>query len=173
MESCPKCGEENPEDARFCGRCGEPLRKVAPVTPDQPPGVQPSQPLYDPPYELVYYPQYAPRTGRQLAFAGGILVLIGGVVALVTSILLLVYPLATGDYYPYGNWVYQMLCDGLGLAFSFIAVFGGISAIKKRNLALAIVGAVFCMFSFGGLGVSSILGLIGLIFIAVSSHEFG
>jgi uncharacterized membrane protein YvbJ len=27
---CPKCGEKNPEDARFCGKCGAPLPAGAP-----------------------------------------------------------------------------------------------------------------------------------------------
>ena len=27
---CPSCGKANPEEARFCGTCGAPLRRTAP-----------------------------------------------------------------------------------------------------------------------------------------------
>src|SRR4029078_6860403 len=30
MHVCPRCGEENPEHARFCLRCGEPLAATEP-----------------------------------------------------------------------------------------------------------------------------------------------
>jgi hypothetical protein len=35
---CPKCGFENPPEAKFCGKCGEPMQTAAPPTP--PPGGQ-------------------------------------------------------------------------------------------------------------------------------------
>lgn len=28
---CPKCGFDNPSEAKFCGKCGEPLKASAPV----------------------------------------------------------------------------------------------------------------------------------------------
>jgi hypothetical protein len=27
---CPECGDENPDDARYCGTCGAPMRPIAP-----------------------------------------------------------------------------------------------------------------------------------------------
>jgi hypothetical protein len=33
---CPKCGLDNPDDARFCGQCGAPM-PVAPLPPDHGP----------------------------------------------------------------------------------------------------------------------------------------
>lgn len=30
---CPKCGFENPDDAKFCGKCGEPVKPAAPAPP--------------------------------------------------------------------------------------------------------------------------------------------
>ncbi len=77
-----------------------------------------------------------------------------------------------GMYYPYSFGMFQAICGLVGLAFAVIAIVGGYFAIKRRNFAMAVVGAVFCMLSFGSMGISSILGLVGLILIAVSSHEF-
>lgn len=28
MKTCPKCGSENPDNFKFCGQCGEPLKEV-------------------------------------------------------------------------------------------------------------------------------------------------
>jgi len=91
---------------------------------------------------------------------------------------LILYSLFFGDYYggfyydPYGFWMIQVICGIVGLVFAIIAIIGGYFAIKRRNFTMAVVGAVFCLLSFGAFGVSSILGLVGLILIAVSSHEF-
>jgi hypothetical protein len=140
----------------------------------QPPGAQPPYPQYAQPY----YPQYAPPPKEtNLAVAGGVLVLVGGIIAMITSvlgtILSSVFWGGYGYYYdPYGFLVAQLLCGVVGIAFAITAIIGGVYAIKKRNFAMAIVGAVFCMLSIGSFGISSILGLIGLILIAVSSHEF-
>src|SRR5512132_1009915 len=35
MRSCPRCGEENPERARFCLNCGEPLEESAEGRPER------------------------------------------------------------------------------------------------------------------------------------------
>lgn len=37
MPSCANCGSETPADARFCPRCGAPLREGAADAPDAPP----------------------------------------------------------------------------------------------------------------------------------------
>jgi zinc-ribbon domain len=37
MPSCANCGSETPADARFCPRCGAPLREGAAETPEAPP----------------------------------------------------------------------------------------------------------------------------------------
>jgi uncharacterized membrane protein YvbJ len=47
---CPKCGDKNPDDARFCGSCGETLpgRTRDPIVrPDDPPAQRPQEPLRD------------------------------------------------------------------------------------------------------------------------------
>ena len=179
MKTCTRCGQENLDESTFCGRCGVSLAEAAPAgpaPPAQPPGAQPPYPQYAPPP----YPQYAqPPRETKLAVAGGVLVLVGGILALITSFLgLILFSLLYGDYYggmyyyPYSFGMLQVICGVVGMAFAIIAIIGGVLAIKKRSFAMAIVGAVFCLLSVGPLGISSILGLIGLILIAISSHEF-
>ena len=191
MKTCTRCGQENLDESTFCGRCGVSLAEVAPAGPPppaqppgaQPPGAQPPYPQYAPPYPQYApppYPQYVRRPKEtKLAVAGGVLVLVGGVLALISSFVgLIIFSLFSGGYYgglyyyPYSFGMFQVICGVVGLAFAIIAIVGGYFAIKRRNFAMAVVGAVFCMLSFGSMGISSILGLVGLILIAVSSHEF-
>ncbi|MCJ2512209.1 MAG: zinc-ribbon domain-containing protein [Candidatus Thermoplasmatota archaeon] len=186
MKTCTRCGQENPDESTFCGRCGVSLAEAAPAgpaPPAQPPGAQPPYPQYAPPYPQYVpppYPQYVRRRREtKLAVAGGVLVLVGGILALITSFVgLILFSLFYGDYYgglyyyPYNFGLFQAICGVVGLAFAIIAIVGGYFAIKRRNFAMAVVGAVFCMLSIGSMGISSILGLVGLILIAVSSHEF-
>lgn len=191
MKTCTRCGQENLDESTFCGRCGVSLAEVAPAgpapptqpPPAQPPGVQPPYPQYAPPYPQYApppYPQYVRRPREtKLAVAGGVLVLVGGIIALITSFVgLIIFSLFYGDYYyggmyyPYSFGMFQAICGLVGLAFAIIAIVGGYFAIKRRNFAMAVAGAVFCMLSVASMGISSILGLIGLILIAVSGHEF-
>ncbi len=39
---CPKCGFENPAEAKFCGKCGEPLKIAGPPKPPPYDGDRPS-----------------------------------------------------------------------------------------------------------------------------------
>lgn len=79
------------------------------------------------------------------------------------------------DHYPYYGffWFFPFALLGpIGIVTSILAIVGGVFAIKRTNFALALVGSVFCLISIGPLGVSFLLGLIGLIFIATSRDEF-
>lgn len=106
------------------------------------------------------------------------MVLVGGVLALISAVVSLLFfsMIFNGygglQYYPYDFWLFSTVCGILGIAFSIIAIIGGVLAMKRTNFGMAIVGAIFCLISVGPLGISSLLGLIGLIFIAISSHEF-
>lgn len=148
--------------------CGQPLSGAAPGAP-QYPQVPPGYP--PPPYPYYYPPPQA--VPIKLATAGGIVVLVGGVLNL---LMIAVYAALFASFpggYLFGYYDYYILvCGVIGAIFSVIAIVGGAMAIKKINFPLAIVGAVFCM--IGGLAstIGFILGLLGLIFIAISSHEF-
>ncbi len=95
---CPKCGTENPDDARFCKECGSDISAVAEATPEpqlpaplpppQPP--QPPQPLQPPqPPEppKAEPPVEHPSRMSGLAIASLILGLLGPVTGLVGLVL--------------------------------------------------------------------------------------
>lgn len=56
------------------------------------------------------------------------------------------------------------VCGAIILILGVIALLGGVFAIQRKNFLLALLGAIFVL--------PSILGLIGLILIAVSKSEF-
>lgn len=69
-----------------------------------------------------------------------------------------------------GNGV-SNICPAIVIAFSIIALIGGISALQKINFRLAVVGGVFGTFSFG-LIIGSLLSVIALILILTSKKSF-
>lgn len=50
---CPKCAEQNPDEAQFCGGCGAPLPVATPRRTSQP---EPSPPFHDRPAALQSHP---------------------------------------------------------------------------------------------------------------------
>jgi hypothetical protein len=56
------------------------------------------------------------------------------------------------------------LCGVVLLILGIIALLGGIFAIQRKNFALALIGSIFV--------IPSILGLIGMILIAVGKDSF-
>lgn len=59
------------------------------------------------------------------------------------------------------------ICGVIWLIFGIIALLGGIFAIKRTHYGLAILGGIFAL-----LAGFIILGLIGLILVAISKSEF-
>ncbi|MCX6013409.1 MAG: hypothetical protein NTV30_08380 [Chloroflexi bacterium] len=55
----------------------------------------------------------------------------------------------------------------IGIAIAVLAIFGGISALNRRNFLFALLAG-----GVGGLISSWLLGLLALIFIAIRSQEF-
>lgn len=64
------------------------------------------------------------------------------------------------------------VCGGLEFVFGTIAAIGGVFAIMRKYFYFALVGGVFALLGFGFV-VGSLLGLIGIILIALSKDEFG
>jgi DNA-directed RNA polymerase subunit RPC12/RpoP len=57
-----------------------------------------------------------------------------------------------------------VLCGVVLIILGIISLLGGIFAIQRKNFAIALIGGIFV--------VPSILGLIGLILVAVAKDEF-
>ena len=91
---------------------------------------------------------------------GGILILLVGIGYLVGGGIL-----AAGSsfFFAFGGG-FGVLCGGIIVILGILAILGGIFAIQRKNFAIALIGAIFT--------IPSVLGLIGLILIAVSRDEF-
>jgi hypothetical protein len=99
--------------------------------------------------------------GGAMTLLSGILAIINGLTGLFTDRLLALGPDSsfTGDTY----------CGILVLVLGMIAVAGGISGIKRKSLALALVGAVMGMLGGGVYGFY--LGLGALIIFGLSNQD--
>ena len=64
------------------------------------------------------------------------------------------------------------MCIALGIIFPIVAIIGGMAAVMRRLLPLAIIGAVFGMMTPAFFGLAFVLGLVGLILIAVGHSTF-
>jgi hypothetical protein len=109
--------------------------------------------------------------------AGGALTLVAGILGLIQGIYIFI-ALLIFDYYSYGyidyfGWgsAFLLVCGVIALVFSIFAIIGGIFALQRKGWAMAVTGGIFGMLAFG-LGIGFILGLIGLILIAISRAEF-
>lgn len=60
-----------------------------------------------------------------------------------------------------------LIAGGVVLVLGFLAIIGGISALKRSGFGMALIGAL-CAFV-----TVNVLGLLALIFVSLSSGEFG
>jgi len=62
----------------------------------------------------------------------------------------------------------------VGLIFSLVVLLGGVMAMRRKGFGMAIIGGVFALIVglFTPYAVGSVLGLVGLILIAISHKEF-
>jgi DNA-directed RNA polymerase subunit RPC12/RpoP len=98
-----------------------------------------------------------PKKESAMPVIGGILIMLPGIGYLIGGAVLA----AGSSAFLFGGGV---VCGAVLLVLGILAILGGIFAIQKKNFALALIGGIFV--------VPSILGLIGLILIAVSKDEF-
>jgi hypothetical protein len=99
------------------------------------------------------------------------MLLIGGILAMLYgAIIAMVGGLV--DFVP-GMGTIFYFCGGIEIIFGLISILGGVMAFQRRTWALALTGSILCMLSIGPYFISSILGLIALILVAVSREEFG
>jgi hypothetical protein len=102
-------------------------------------------------------PQQQQKKESAMPLIGGILIMLPGIGYLIGGGVLV----AGSSFIAFGGGV---LCGAVLLVLGIMAILGGIFAIQRKNFALALIGGIFT--------VPSILGLIGLILIAVSKDEF-
>jgi hypothetical protein len=102
-------------------------------------------------------PQQQQKKQSAMPLIGGILIMLPGIGYLIGGGVLA----AGSSFVSFGGGV---LCGAVLLVLGIIAILGGIFAIMRKNFALALIGGIFT--------VPTILGLIGLILVAVSRDEF-
>jgi RNA polymerase subunit RPABC4/transcription elongation factor Spt4 len=113
----------------------------------------------------------------------GILILIAGILAIGMGIIYLsidASDIEDAGYTPISQGEMSLseleeimnVCGGLEFVFGTIAAIGGVFAMMRKYFVLALVGGVFALLGFGFV-VGSLLGLIGIILIALSRDEFG
>jgi len=154
---CPKCGDNIPEESRFCPHCGAPI-EIAPTVRVK---------------------------SSNLPLAGGILAIIAACVCLFVGVL---GTLAYAHYSFRYHWIFLLaLIAFVGFVFG---LFGGMAALRRKYLEIALLGASFLMLAgivdivvpatarhgiVPGTIVGTsvlILSILSLIFIAVSYIEF-
>ena len=123
---------------------------------------------YPPAYAYPYqYGQPPAPVNPSLPMAGGICTIIAASLTLINA--LFIWPF---------DWLFGFLfwensaCVALGIIFPVVAILGGLAAVVRRLLPLAIVGAVFGMMTFAFFGLAFVLGLVGLILIAIGHSTF-
>jgi len=67
---------------------------------------------------------------------------------------------------------FYTICGTIGCILSVFPILGGIVTLKRKMRGLALVGGLIGLFMIGPLFASSILSLIGLIFVGLSKEEF-
>lgn len=164
---CQRCGENLPHNASVCPRCGYPVVGAAPG--QQIPSYQPSD----------YGAQYAPHTNRPTI--GGVCLVLAGIIGIVAGILISltvseqvnalapILPMYTSTQIEQIVWVEV----GLELFVGFVALVGGVMALRRVHWGIAVIGGIFGLLTFGIFFIEgTVLALIGLVYIILSKAEF-
>ncbi len=102
-------------------------------------------------------PMQAQKKESGMPTAAGILIILGALIALGIGVLVAVGStvVLSGEGF---------VCGAIGIAIGVIGILGGIFALQRKMFALALIAGI--------LTIWTILGLIGLILVAVSREEF-
>jgi hypothetical protein len=117
------------------------------------------------------FPQWMPT-------AGGVLSIVAGSAGLILSVFLLVFGNIIGssvlrDFFPstaWQHWGWPFVIVGIFSLFSIvidiIAIMGGIFAIQRKHWGWALAGGICAIIA------SRALGIVGLVFVALSRKDF-
>jgi Na+-translocating ferredoxin:NAD+ oxidoreductase RnfD subunit len=117
-----------------------------------------------------------------MATIGGTLLIIAGALSLITWVSILTVDISLIDtsliaqegfaITPEQIQSVLITCGSIGCILSIFPILGGIVTLKRKMRGLALVGGLIGLFLIGPLFASSILSLIGLIFVGLSKEEF-
>ena len=116
-----------------------------------------------------------------MSMAGGVLILVSGILGLLMWVFFTLLVVGgTSAILPIPGFpagmagslaTFLLVCGLIGLVFSIIAIVGGVMGIRRKMWGLSLVGGIFGLLAIGYL-LGSLLGLIGLILVAVSKKDF-
>ncbi len=166
---CPKCGQDNPDWASFCQRCGEYFQGTQ--TPGGAPGAvnvpQSAAPTPGAPGQAPSYgyptPQY--QAGQRPLLGATVILILGGIVA-AASVLLSVYLQVTQNIAPPSSVnPVELWFTYIGLVMIPLPIIAGLLALKRSAWGVAVgcaaLGLLTAIDSI--LYVSGVLCLVGLI----------
>jgi ribosomal protein L40E len=153
MKRCNWCGEQNKWSANFCTKCGKD------------PHAQPVPHEY-----LSDAPVIESKRRSGLPVAGGILSILAGFLGIAQGLLYLATESMALDLGLSGTEE-LCFCGALSLVFGLAGFAGGVFAVQRKGFGLALTGAILGMLSIGFV-IGAVLGLVGMILIAVSKEEF-
>ena len=97
---------------------------------------------------------------------------IGGLLILISGLLGVIYGVTTVSTVAGSDLPLAVTCfTGLMVVFGLIAIFGGISAMERKNAVYAVLGGVFGLLSIG-FYIGSVMSLVGLVLVIKSYNEF-
>lgn len=179
--ACPNCGTLNAASMYVCGKCGKELHEASAPVPSKEVSHTPS--LYDVPADIESTDLYLGDTkkSRLDKLTVAFILLIGaGLLGFVSAALTLTVDIedqlspAELDLVNEVLDVSQMLacCASIYIIASLSAIMAGILSLRREKFTLTVLGAAFGILSVGPFLSGSVLGLIGLILIAVSKDDF-
>jgi hypothetical protein len=157
---CPRCGEFLPEELTLCPKCGLPIKEAIP------------------PLEPISFP--LKMIGSTRSLMGAVCLVLSGLIGLtMSSFVMLNQEAIVAEIIN----VYGGELGNIQEAVTFLVVFwlvagvmafiGGFFAAQRRHFKIAVIGGVFALGTFGLVFLEgSVLGLLGLILVFLSRHEF-
>jgi hypothetical protein len=121
----------------------------------------------------MYGPPAKPQT--MMPMIGGILLIVAGLIGIGFWAYVAFLGAAIGGMLPIGGGLFTtiiLVCGAIEIVFGILALLGGLMAIRRKMWALALVGSILGLFTFGFYGLSSILSFVALIILAISRKEF-
>lgn len=180
FRKCMECGIVNPPNASVCKICGAELvdgGRERRAVPSERPGYRPKfrtcqrcgrsydNHLVECPHCERNVPEDYDPTVRSsgITFAAGTVLFAAGILCIINGVFL-------------GSWgetiVEFVYCGFIEILMGVIAITGWIFCMQRTHFVYVIVVAVVTIFSVGPLFLSSILGFIALVLVAVSAKEF-
>lgn len=114
-------------------------------------------------FRVVMAPAQAQRKDSAMPLVAGILIILASIGYFIGGAVMVAGG-AIGSWFDVGEGALAVACGAILLVLGVLALLGGVYAIQKRNFVMALLAGI--------LTIPSILGLIGLILVAVSKDEF-